>query len=234
MTNNHVLNDNFFKTNKEIKIEYNHSLKLIQIDKRKIYTSKQLDYTCVEIYDSDYIKQFFHINPQTLINDIGIFKNEDIFILQYPLGKNISFAGGKIISIYGGNQFLHNCSTLEGSSGSPIILRSDSSVIGLHYGSFTENEKEKKNPLNLSTSILAIIKSLIIKISGNQLITNNIYNNNFMDKNIPIIENNSNMNKIFNDKKNNVINNNNKIIIYKNTNNYNKFLKFQYTPHKFQ
>ena len=39
ITNNHVLNEGFFKTNKEIKIEYNNAEKLIQIGKRNIYTN---------------------------------------------------------------------------------------------------------------------------------------------------------------------------------------------------
>ena len=59
---------------------------------------------------------------------------------------------------------------MKGSSGSPIILRSDSSIIGLHYGSFTENEKDKNNSYNLSSSIISIINDIKKIISKQQKI----------------------------------------------------------------
>ena len=201
ISNNHALNEDFFKMNKEIKIEYINEIKNIQIGKRKFYTSPKLDYTCIEIYDSDNIKNFFHINPQTLINNINIYKNQDIFILQYPNGKNLSFSVGKILYIYNNYNFIHNCSTMKGSSGSPIILRYDSSIIGLHYGSFTENENNKENSYNISTSIISIINDIIKNISNNQVINkDNIFKikNNHLNHNINIINNNKNHEKEWN------------------------------------
>ena len=123
ITNNHVLNEEFFQSNKIIQIEYLNENKIIQIGQRKIYTSKTLYFTCVEIYDNDNIKKFFVINHQILNYNINIFINKDIFILQFPNGEDLSFSEGKILSIYDENYFTHNCSTLKGSSGSPIILR---------------------------------------------------------------------------------------------------------------
>ena len=64
MTNNHVLNIDFFKMNKEIKIEYKNAIELIYLGQRRIYTSKRLDYTYIEIYDNDNNKQFFQLNPK--------------------------------------------------------------------------------------------------------------------------------------------------------------------------
>ena len=47
-TNNHVLNENDIKKVKKINIEYNNKIKKIEIDeKRRVYTNKQLDYTCI-------------------------------------------------------------------------------------------------------------------------------------------------------------------------------------------
>ena len=181
ITNNHVLNEDFFKTNKEIEMEYINEIKIIKINKREIYTDKVLDYTCIEIYDSDNIKRFFLINQQILINKIDKFINKDIFILQYPKGEDISFSEGKILPIYNEDIFAHNCSTLKGSSGSPIILREDSTVIGLHHSSFNEKEKNKNNSYNLSTSILSIIKN-ILKIRANNQIF--IKQNNFTNFNV--------------------------------------------------
>ena len=161
ITNNHVLNEEFFQSNKIIQIEYLNENKIIQIGQRKIYTSKTLDFTCVEIYDNDNIKKFFVINHQILNYNINIFINKDIFILQFPNGEDLSFSEGKILSIYDENYFTHNCSTLKGSSGSPIILREDSTIIGLHHSSFNKMENNNIKSYNLSTSILSIIKYIL-------------------------------------------------------------------------
>ena len=102
-------------------------------------------------------------------------------------------------------QFIHNCLTMPGSSGSSIIFREDSTIIGLHHSSFTEDEKEKKNPLNISTPIFLIIQDLIAKIkSNNRLISRK---NNIMNPYIPLISNINNK-KLINYQNNNVINNN--------------------------
>ena len=44
----------------------------------------------------------------------------DIAILQYPSGK-LSYSFGKLKSINDNYQFAHSASTLQGSSGSPIL-----------------------------------------------------------------------------------------------------------------
>ena len=72
MTNNHILNEDYFKTNKQIEMEYKNEIKVIPISKRRIITSKRLDYTCIEIFDTDNIKRFFLINQQILISDLKI------------------------------------------------------------------------------------------------------------------------------------------------------------------
>ena len=115
------------------------------------------------------IPQFFYINPQILTNSLNIFKNKDIFILQYPEGGLYSFSVGKIIGIDYNNNIIHNCPTLQGASGSPIILRNDLSVIGLHFGSTNPDKKENNISLNLATSINSIISDLksIFKGKGN-------------------------------------------------------------------
>jgi V8-like Glu-specific endopeptidase len=104
-----------------------------------------LDYTCIEILKEDNIKQFFKIYEYIIENDIKIYEGKDIFILQYPKGNDLSFSNGKILSIIKDNKIIHNCSTEEGSSGSPIISRySNNSIIGLHVGSssiFKDNKE---------------------------------------------------------------------------------------------
>ena len=66
-TNNHVIND--INIGNEIQIEYNNVLKsFIITGNRKAFTSKELDYTCIEIFDSDNIKKFFKINENVIIH----------------------------------------------------------------------------------------------------------------------------------------------------------------------
>jgi V8-like Glu-specific endopeptidase len=102
----------------------------------------------VEISDINYIKDFFHINPQALKNNINIFIGKDIFITQYPSGRKFSLSTGNILGISKNNYFVHTCSTMKGSSGSPIILRDDSSIIGLHHSSFSEMEEDGKKKIH--------------------------------------------------------------------------------------
>ena len=82
ITNNHVLNENDIKINKEILFEYKNKQKSIKIkEDRKVFTNKVLDYTCIEIFDKDKIKDFFKIDNQIIDNPIDIYKDRDIFIL---------------------------------------------------------------------------------------------------------------------------------------------------------
>ena len=121
---------------------------------RKAYTNKELDYTCIEIFDEDKIEDFFKIDKLIINNSIEIYKNLDIFILGYPKGNELAFSNGTISGIKN-NIMIHTCSTYDGSSGSPIISKySDNSVIGLHFGTH-----EKYN-FNLSTSIISIINDI--------------------------------------------------------------------------
>ena len=155
ITNNHVLNENDIKLNKEIKLEYKNKIKKIKIkENRKVFTNEELDYTCIEILDKDNIKEYFKIDENLLEYSIETYKNKDIMVLQYPKGNEISFSSGKILEIEDNNIF-HNSSTNKGSSGSPIISRySDNSIIGLHYGS------DQNSTFNLATNIISIFKDI--------------------------------------------------------------------------
>ena len=94
-TNNHILNN--IKLGTIINIEYlkdnKYIEKEIEIDKnRRVYTDKELDYTCIELYKSDGIEDYFKIDKNILNNNNNELKNKDIFILQYPKGNEISFS----------------------------------------------------------------------------------------------------------------------------------------------
>ena len=158
-TNNHVLDENDIKKGNIINIEYNNKKKKIKIDeKRRTFTDEELDYTCIELYKSDNIKDYFEIDPILFKNKKSI-NNSDIFILQYPEGNELSFSYGKIISLED-NNIKHNASTKEGSSGSPIIRRSEQNyIIGLHYGEF-KNHKNKNDSSNLATIFDSILNHI--------------------------------------------------------------------------
>ena len=163
-TNNHILDESKIDIGKSIKFEYlyfnnfnsKHTTikKEIKItDERRVYTNKELDYTCIEIYESDGIKDFFEIDPEIFkYNNNEVLKNNDIFILQYPKGGDLSFSLGTIISIKD-KIIMHNASTENGSSGSPIIRRHDNSfVIGIHKGS--------KNRYNVAINFVSIANDI--------------------------------------------------------------------------
>ena len=61
-TNNHFLNEKNIEIGKIIKFEHLKTIKKIEItEKRRVFTNTELDYTCIEILDSDNINNFFKI-----------------------------------------------------------------------------------------------------------------------------------------------------------------------------
>ena len=166
-TNNHVLNESNLEIGNLIDFEYNCSDKIMKkeikiTENRKVFTNKELDYTCIELFESDGILDYFKIEPKLFKYDNNFLKDNDIFILQYPKGNDISFSYGKILSLKSG-KILHSASIECESSGSPIIRRSkDNYIIGLHYGGF-------KNKFNF---YFFWIFNFIFKIKFNLFIIN--------------------------------------------------------------
>ena len=169
-TNNHILDESNLQIDSIIHfecLEYEKSFdnpfyiqKEIKITKeRKVFTNKELDYTCIELFKSDNIFEYFKIDPKLFKYDKNNLKDNDIFILQFPYGNDLSFSYGKILLLKG-NKIKHNASTDNGSSGSPIIRRSkENYIIGLHYGGIKNKEDEfKYNLATLFDSILDNIK----------------------------------------------------------------------------
>ena len=135
--------------------------------------------------------------------------NEEIAVLQYPLGKS-SYSIGKLTSINNNFDFAHTASMFHGSSGNPIFLKNTSKVIGIHkkegasqsYGDFigpifnyfrnySKNGEVKQNNERLDNLLDNIIK----------------YNNENMIQGIlDITPNDININKrlFYTDKNNNI------------------------------
>jgi len=84
--------------------------------------------------------------------------------LQYPLGNEFSFSIGKIDYI--DNKIIkHTATTLDGSSGAPIIRRTNYSIIGIHFGSKIKMNDNEYVEFNLSTNIFSIINDIKIKLA---------------------------------------------------------------------
>ena len=153
LTNNHILDEEFLKEGKIIEYESgNEIIKQIKITKeRRFFTNKDLDYTCIEIFETDKILNYFEINDDIMNGNIAKIINSEIFILQYPNGGEISFSQGNITRIME-NKLLHTASTEKGSSGSPIILRNaqyDYKVCGVHFGGTESKNCNFATPMNI-------------------------------------------------------------------------------------
>ena len=165
-TNNHVLNKESIKINKEIEFECMGKINKIQIsENRRIFSNEILDYTCIEIFNTDIINNnnCFRIDKAVLNNKKNLIGTE-ILILQYPRSKELSFAKGEILNIEeeeDEDKILHNASTKYGSSGSPLIKRYNNNLIlGIHYGKKKE-KNENGITINIATPFDIIIKNII-------------------------------------------------------------------------
>ena len=151
LTANHVLD-----INKEIRLINKNRYKTIKITKnRRVFTDKKLDYTFIEILPEDNINLFF-IFDDLPNNDLQHLNNQEIILVQHTK-DDLSYSVGNIREIIGEdsiNQITHTCPTQEGSSGSPILLRNNLTVIGIHLGGLKDEQ------LNYGIPILSIINNI--------------------------------------------------------------------------
>ena len=137
LTNNHILNEDTIKLGSKIEIEHNKEKKDIEITKNRFTcTNEKYDYTCINIFKNDNFNNYFEIDDNIdTDNPDEQYKDQGIMMVQYPNLEEASFDKGKINSIKNNYQIFYSISTEEGSSGSPIILKSGSlKIIGIHCG----------------------------------------------------------------------------------------------------
>jgi len=180
-TNNHILNESNLEIGKIIKFKYfqskylSNSYNIVEksiklTSNRKIFTNKELDYTCIELFESDGIHNFFKIEPHIISNQSKngeIFEKNDIFLLQFLNENEISFSDGNIIYIKN-NLIFHGASTEDGSSGSPIIKRDKNNnyIIGLHKATIKDGNKLL---YNLATTFNSILENIKEQINENEI-----------------------------------------------------------------
>ena len=219
LTNYHVISQDKVNSNCVIQIENDSGICIeLKLDQKERFIKcfdKPIDITVIQIKNTDGIIKYFNFlqYDKNFTNENQNYQNQRVFTLQHRLGKNLQVANGKIIKITG-SEFVHNMDTDVGSSGSPIILISNSKVIGIHksghlkklenYGTFIEviirvinQELISKIPENLNTndssniivSILVVTeqninKDLLIINSHENSLRNSLFNLNDQANNI--------------------------------------------------
>ena len=130
----------------EIVIKYDNENKnfIIKLDKKeriieyfKDNEAFKIDAIIIEILEKDNIDYSFFLLPNLdYIEQNDLLINKDIQILQFPGGEDLSLSMGKILRISTQNDFTfyHNADTKPGSSGSPIVLEGEKTVIAIHVG----------------------------------------------------------------------------------------------------
>ena len=141
-TNYNILDEESIKVGKLIEIEYLSEIgyisKKIEITKkRKVFFDTKLNYTCIEIFDSDNIKNFFKIDFQ---NNTNLIDKE---VMMFD--NNFNSKSGKII--IEDNIIKHNISINNQYSGSPLIIQTSTErfILGLFYGEDIYNLANKFN-----------------------------------------------------------------------------------------
>ena len=166
MTCEHVIND---QTNEnrdriieiEILYDYGKKNKTIKLDDKRYFQNFKflhIDAFIIEILkEEDNIEDKFFLSPNmSKDKEYSQYKNEDIYVIQFPFDILVSSSGKiKDIDPYE-YKFSHLASTSRGSSGSPIFLKKDDLVFGIHFGG---NREEQENYGNFIWPIINHLKN---------------------------------------------------------------------------
>ena len=138
---------------------------------RFLYKDEGHDLVFLEITPEDnikcsYLELDFNLNNIKEYNNK--YHNKLVYIIQYPYRSKCETSFGKLKVMSRKNEFYiwHNCSTDEGSSGSPIILLENLKVIGIHLK--RHKTSEKINEGNFLFDITSFIKTNYLEFIKNQ------------------------------------------------------------------
>ena len=180
MTCEHTIKKEMIESKKGIEVYYDKEQKkntiILNKDERYIdeFSDLGLDITIIEILNKDKINEEYYLLPDLDYNNL---EEKEIYIPQYPRGKKLSYSEGKIINI-NNYEIIHNASTLEGSSGSPIFLKNTTRVIGIHKEGNKTKEENYGNFIYhleniLNEKIIYLIDGLNFK--GKYIVEKDIY-----------------------------------------------------------
>ena len=139
LTCEHVLNKDVVLSNKDITIKVNDKIKKISLSKkRKKWSSKEMDYSCIEILDDDGIDDYYQLDDIVLkkdySNDLYLDdRKKHIMIFAIMKNKRRGHSSG-LIKNKKDHLFAHNCNTDPGCSGGAIVNKNNNCIIGLHRG----------------------------------------------------------------------------------------------------
>ena len=196
ITCNHLIDESFLSENDKIDIEINGQNKSIDLKNRIKYTNKEIDITIIEINEKkDEIKNFLLLDEEN--QDIKI-SGKTIYLLQYyeangPSAPSVPCVSYGILKYNDKLKFEHNCSTNLGSSGSAILNLATNKVIGIHIGTFANDNYN----YNIGRFLNNLLNDFIKKIYYNKIEENEIQSLmkipskkvNIEDRNILIGEN---------------------------------------------
>ena len=169
LTCEHVLNKELVFSDKDININVNGEEKIIDLKtKRKKWSNKILDYSCIEILEDDNIDSFYQIDDiifeKNYSKDVYLKKNKNnIIIFAIMNNKKRGHSDGVIKKIddYDEHYFIHNCNTYPGCTGG-VIVNKIKNVVGMHKGEFTGENG------NIINNIGIFIKDIIEDIKQNE------------------------------------------------------------------
>ena len=191
ITNYHIIDDKFVESNKTLKIQLNNEkvTKMINLNKNKIiYSSRNQEYDIMiinldkedDISDIDCLEiDDYLLNHLLNHNSEIVYDDSSIYILHYPLGKEVSVSFGYGISREKGNNFdiIHKCKTVTCSSGSPILNLSTNKVIGIHKSYINSLKKDSYNIGTFLKNPLIQMKTNIKEINNYKLYERIVINN---------------------------------------------------------
>ena len=160
MSNEHVILKDEIDAKTEIEIFYDNQHKKLKLtldqDQRFIrdYRYLNIDAVIVEILPDEVNKDYFLLpNIDYYEEGYNEFKNELIYIVQFPGGKDLNYSVGKIIDVNEySNEIIHLSTTKPGSSGSPIFIKESRNVLGIHK----QGNKKKMKIMEILLNLLLI------------------------------------------------------------------------------
>ena len=158
ITNYHIISQDFLNNEKRLKIyNYKDEEKEINLElDRYIYANEELDFTIIEIIKEDNLNNYLEIDD---LSDLTDYKDKKICSLKYLGGDKLQYLKGQIHGLKD-NYLLYSLDTLDGSSGSPIILINNKKIIGLHKESYNDNKNNIAIPISLIFNKINYIKGI--------------------------------------------------------------------------
>ena len=145
ITCNHVFND--ITIGNKIKVIFDNGIKkeIIIDESRRVYTSNKEEYdiTIIELKDNEFNKKYYLSIDDDLFLKDEIKLNEQIYIIHYPKGIEVTSNNGTIQNKIN-NEIMYYLSTYAGSSGAPIFNLNSFKVIAIHCG-YIDNKNNKYN-----------------------------------------------------------------------------------------